>query len=91
MKRLHYGAHALLVADDVADMVTTLSTELANAGRMSAVPIAAVPDTVQVTIGVGVMLLVADAPDSPESSESMESWAYMPAELEALQAEDGDQ
>lgn len=86
MRRLYYGNLTLVVSNDVADKLVTLSTELANAGEMASAPVAAVEGTAELMLGVGVMVAVLDAPPGEESAESLESWAYMRDMLEELQS-----
>lgn len=88
MRKLHYGQVELIVSNDVAGMLVTLSTEAADAGRTYAVPVASTRGTFQLIVGQGIALAVEDTSDAPEPEETLASWAYMRDVLEDLQRED---
>jgi hypothetical protein len=83
MQQLHYGAHVLDIADDLAALIMDGASDLANDGKVVNVPVAAYvagePGTVSLLIGAGIPLFLAPArgdqqrEDPPETLESF-SW-----------------
>jgi len=95
MKTLYYAGRALVVTDELAEVLLAAAMEFSDDDRTFRVPVAARLDGVahmtQLLIGPGIPLLVVDADDDVEPVAGSESSVAFISELmESLVGDEDD-